>query len=553
MRTEGIEASSAWQNHDEGVSPTPNKSESSSGESPHESEDEPLGSFATHICEMFGFAAAIAWLPFMLVAGAFVDPDFLALLPPSVQTAFGQLYILIPLCICLAICIVFGFATAALSDFIDSTHKIKYAWATGAAFALASFVLHGRLISVVTLAVSYSVIIILWRLCMVNKTLRAKAMISAAFACAVLLATCALLDSIAISFLPCALLCISYALFAPSMPEMGLNWHYVKRSEMLSRNMPWKRAFYSATTHLVSGVAYGILVFSYDSTIGLIIAGGAYLIAYAWANVYQRTNIVITRAQFRSFTSIAVMLLLVFVILVPDSWKGVLTLLAVGLIIADMLNNAIAQASQEKDETLSDIFYFGMRHGLNTLGTGIGFVGLYAIATLFGFNSTPIYVFLGCTAVLFAFAVQLSIGAYKGANDAPEQIEPDIMTVYVDPWHEKMARVAKAYELTDRQTEIFDALSRGRNAKYIMGRLYLSEGTVKKQCHQIYRKLGVHNQQDLITMVLETSLDEEADSKSRPDLMDQWAEQQRLAAERDAGVEKALRSAKTRSIDAASW
>lgn len=553
MRTEGIEASSAWQNHDEGVSPMSSEGESASGEPLRQPEDEPLGNFATHICEMFGFAAAIAWLPFMLVAGVFVDPDFLALLPPAVQTAFGQLSILIPLCVCLAICIVFGFATAALSDFVDTTRKIKYAWATGAAFALASFVLHGRLISVVTLAISYSVIIILWRLSMVNKTLRAKAMVSAALACAVLLATCALLDAIAISFLPSALLCISYALFAPSMSEMALNWHYVKRHEMLSRNLPWKRMFYSASTHLVSGVAYGILVFSCDTTISVIIAGGAYLIAYAWVNIYQRTSIMLSQAQFRSFTSIAVMLLLVFVILAPDGWRGVLALFAIGLIIADMLNNAIVQASQRKDETLSDVFYLGMRHGCNTLATGIGFVGLYVIATLFGFESAPIYVFLGCTAVLFAFAVQLFIGAYEKPGEEPEQKEPSIMTVYVDPWHEKMARVAEAYELTERQTEIFDALSRGRNAKYIMGRLYLSEGTVKKQCHQIYRKLGVHNQQDLITMVLKTSLDDEADSKSKPDLMDQWAEQQRLAAEKDAGGEEALRSVKTRSIDAASW
>ena len=60
---------------------------------------------------------------------------------------------------------------------------------------------------------------------------------------------------------------------------------------------------------------------------------------------------------------------------------------------------------------------------------------------------------------------------------------------------------------TPRQTEIFDALSRGRNAKYIMQRLYLSEGTGEKQVFQIYKRMGVHAQQDLITLVMETDLD----------------------------------------------
>ena len=57
-----------------------------------------------------------------------------------------------------------------------------------------------------------------------------------------------------------------------------------------------------------------------------------------------------------------------------------------------------------------------------------------------------------------------------------------------------------------------------RNAKYIMQRLYLSEGTVKKQVFQIYKRMGVHTQQDLITLVMETDLDaapaEEAATRS---------------------------------------
>lgn len=77
-----------------------------------------------------------------------------------------------------------------------------------------------------------------------------------------------------------------------------------------------------------------------------------------------------------------------------------------------------------------------------------------------------------------------------------------------DEWQEKAHLTAKINGLTSRQVEIFEALSRGRNARYIAQRLYLSEGAVKKQMFTIYKKLDIHKQQDLITMVMDGNLEE---------------------------------------------
>lgn len=61
--------------------------------------------------------------------------------------------------------------------------------------------------------------------------------------------------------------------------------------------------------------------------------------------------------------------------------------------------------------------------------------------------------------------------------------------------------VAAERGLTPRETEILGLLARGRNAPYIQERLVLSRNTVKTHVANIYGKLGVHSQQDLIDIV----------------------------------------------------
>ncbi|MDO5043290.1 MAG: LuxR C-terminal-related transcriptional regulator [Slackia sp.] len=57
--------------------------------------------------------------------------------------------------------------------------------------------------------------------------------------------------------------------------------------------------------------------------------------------------------------------------------------------------------------------------------------------------------------------------------------------------------------LTPRESEIVRLLARGRNAPYIQEKLVLSRNTVKTHVANIYAKVGVHSQQDLIDMVEE--------------------------------------------------
>lgn len=55
--------------------------------------------------------------------------------------------------------------------------------------------------------------------------------------------------------------------------------------------------------------------------------------------------------------------------------------------------------------------------------------------------------------------------------------------------------------LTDRETEVLKLLARGRNAVSIQEMLVLSYNTVKAHKHNIYVKMDVHSQQELLTVI----------------------------------------------------
>lgn len=55
--------------------------------------------------------------------------------------------------------------------------------------------------------------------------------------------------------------------------------------------------------------------------------------------------------------------------------------------------------------------------------------------------------------------------------------------------------------LTPRETEILGLMARGRNRKFISEELVVSEETIKSHVYGMYRKLGIHSQQELLDLV----------------------------------------------------
>ena len=78
--------------------------------------------------------------------------------------------------------------------------------------------------------------------------------------------------------------------------------------------------------------------------------------------------------------------------------------------------------------------------------------------------------------------------------------------------------VARDYRLTPRETEIFQQLARGRNQEYIGEYLHVSKDTVKTHRKNVYRKLDIHSQQDLMSLVEQTEASLSVDEEGRAEV-----------------------------------
>ena len=96
--------------------------------------------------------------------------------------------------------------------------------------------------------------------------------------------------------------------------------------------------------------------------------------------------------------------------------------------------------------------------------------------------------------VLKPFGLQTTI-------DGVQSVEPVAVTTASMGLSEKSAAVAARYRLTPRETELLELLAHGRNGPFIQEKLVLSRNTVKTHVANIYGKLGVHSQQELIDLV----------------------------------------------------
>ena len=68
-------------------------------------------------------------------------------------------------------------------------------------------------------------------------------------------------------------------------------------------------------------------------------------------------------------------------------------------------------------------------------------------------------------------------------------------------FHEQCEAIADRYLLSRRETEVMFLLAKGHNAAFIQDELCISKSTAKTHINHIYRKLDIHTQQELLSMV----------------------------------------------------
>lgn len=90
-------------------------------------------------------------------------------------------------------------------------------------------------------------------------------------------------------------------------------------------------------------------------------------------------------------------------------------------------------------------------------------------------------------------------GAEGEAPAAPQDVEEGRRAK--GRFHAQCEAIADRYLLSRRETEVMFLLAKGHNAAFIQDQLCISKSTAKTHINHIYRKLDIHTQQELLSMV----------------------------------------------------
>lgn len=142
----------------------------------------------------------------------------------------------------------------------------------------------------------------------------------------------------------------------------------------------------------------------------------------------------------------------------------------------------------------------------------------YLVGSIIGFLAIDYAIDAGALAIT-SFVLLLIIIAgrsfvfadnYPMEESDPIEIGVAISQAEHEPtiWRKKLDKVASDFGLTARQVEVFRLLVRGRNAQHIAEQFVISNSTAKAHIHNIYQKLDIHSQQELIDLVENADIDE---------------------------------------------
>lgn len=137
------------------------------------------------------------------------------------------------------------------------------------------------------------------------------------------------------------------------------------------------------------------------------------------------------------------------------------------------------------------------------LGTEVGASLGHFINSLAGSNQELVSWVKLITALLFIAYVIIVLKPFSFDATIKQTIPVTKPLVRSDAstLEENCEKVSVAFALTPRETEIMGLLARGRNAQAIQDKLVLSRNTIKTHVKNIYVKLDVHSQQELIDLV----------------------------------------------------
>ena len=143
--------------------------------------------------------------------------------------------------------------------------------------------------------------------------------------------------------------------------------------------------------------------------------------------------------------------------------------------------------------------------GLAVSYIGIDLGAFLAMATGTGTGASSVAAQIAIVVVLVAFVLYVVITRRTFSFDKTiEGIAPDAPEVIVrdvDTLEAHVENLASRCALTPRERDVMALLARGNNSQRVEEKLSIKHNTVKFHARNVYAKLGVHSQQELIDLV----------------------------------------------------
>lgn len=245
------------------------------------------------------------------------------------------------------------------------------------------------------------------------------------------------------------------------------------------------------------GTQFGIMQYSYIFVGLASIAAGAGMYA-----ISKTGRLRIGRSVFMVFLPFAVLCLFFFSI-VNDVGKIILLFLIFFVINSyNVMNTAYTDSGTEEHEFNKTYDYFSCEsRTADMVGSALGWVVGSVIQFIVDPRLGPYCYFL-IAVVLVSVSI---LSFFRTESELLKDAEPkksfDAIKSVMCEWDAVCDMLSERYGLSARESEIFLLLSRGRDRQYIHAVLYIAPSTVRTHTYNIYQKMGIHSQQQLIDIV----------------------------------------------------
>ena len=196
-----------------------------------------------------------------------------------------------------------------------------------------------------------------------------------------------------------------------------------------------------------------------------------------------------------------------FLLLAIQQFDGtirlVLCLLCNSIFVLYNATNVYIIIAQTRSMSLPLYKTLTFNRAMGTLGTVVSFLAVSLMYEFIDNESLPVIIatYFTSMTVLVMFLIVTRVSLNKWMDKKINTNLSVVGEVGGSKWKECCNTICKRYDLTSREREVFQLLSRGRTAKFIEQDLNISYATAKSHVHHIYSKLDVHSHQELINLI----------------------------------------------------